>query len=125
MATTTDPNQAVTLTLTSHQSMENPPKFFAYQPTRSEKTRLVNAMRAIRQLDAAEDAWGEFQTQIEVIESVLGELLAGWKDLFNRRGKPIPFEADKLGDVLTEDQLADLAAQVLQAGQVSETEQGK
>lgn len=121
-----DMNQTSQIVLPEHRELENPPTFTVYQVTRAEKGAILEAMRKIRAIDAdAQEAWKQFDECLDSIERVLEEVVADWSGLVNRRGKPVQFSKDSLSDVLTDQQLVELAGKCIEVSVAGDDQRKK
>lgn len=121
-----DMNQTSRIVLPEHEDMEHPPTFDVYQISRAEKSAILEAMRNLQGLDAeGKDAWKRFDDCLDAIERVLKEVVAGWQAVVNRRGKPVPFDSDKLSEVLTDQQIVELAGKCIEASVVTDDQRKK
>jgi len=112
-----DPERRVafSLTLDKAEQGESAPIFYARFITCRQRMRMVELNREA--IDADSDADG----QAKVLEA-LSIILTGWEKLVDQDNRPVPFEMDRLLDVLTDIELWELFMASMAAVRMEERE---
>jgi hypothetical protein len=98
--------------------------FTVYYPTRNEAKALrLFAERTTSPVEA--QTLREHEDSLDSLVALLGPLIAGWRNVRDRAGQPVPFDPKRIGDVLTETELWGLTGGILQHSQLSEIHRKK
>ena len=113
-----DPNETYDYVILTDRQRENPPTLVFRFATCREQRKIA---MLFDESDKADDVDASMELRCEAV----GILLLNWRNFFDREGQPVPFNAEMLDSILSDNDLTELDGRLLKELSVSEMDKKK